>query len=73
MTLAGEVVTLWVLAAMTAGALVVALRQWPSDDPLEIAHEHPDLSSDHPHVRDGHRHAHSFTIDDLHPSWPTSG
>ncbi|MFZ5708117.1 MAG: MFS transporter [Pseudomonadota bacterium] len=73
MTLGGEVVALWVLAVMTAGALAVALRQWPSDDPLKIAHEHPDLSPDHPHVQGGHRHAHTFTIDDLHPSWPTSG
>ncbi|MDJ0685495.1 MAG: MFS transporter [Alphaproteobacteria bacterium] len=73
MTFSGETVTLSVLAAMTATSLVIARLQWLADDPVEMEHEHPDLPADHPHVRDGQRHAHAFTIDDLHRSWPTSG
>lgn len=73
MTLGGEVVALSVCSALTCGALLLALRQWPSHDPVEIAHEHPDLPPEHPHVQGEHRHVHPFTIDDLHPSWPISG
>jgi hypothetical protein len=45
---------------------------WPSHDPEEIEHVHPDLPPNHPHLREheaGH-HAHAFTIDDLHGRWP---
>jgi len=73
MTVSGAIVALAVLGAMTAASFVIARLQWPADDPVELEHEHPDLPHDHPHLRDGHRHAHAFTIDDLHPSWPTSG
>lgn len=73
MTLGGGIVALAVLAVMTALALAAALRAWPSDDPLEVEHDHTDLPPEHPHIRDGHRHVHAFTIDDLHRSWPTGG
>ena len=73
MTLHGDTAALAVLAAVTAASFWTARLQWPGDDPVELEHEHPDLPPDHPHVRDGHRHAHAFTIDDLHHSWPARG
>ena len=73
MTAFGLLPALAVLAAITTLSLLVARLAWPSHDPVALEHDHPDLSPDHPHVRDGHRHCHAFTVDDLHPSWPTSG
>jgi MFS family permease len=60
-----------VLAAIGALGLVAVLRQWPAHDPLVVRHVHPDLSPDHPHLRD-HRdeHAHALVIDELHRKWP---
>ena len=71
MVFGGEVMALVVLGAMTSVAFAAALRLWPAHDPLEIEHDHHDLPLDHPHIRHGHRHAHAYTIDDLHRSWPT--
>jgi H+ antiporter protein len=70
---AGMPMTLAVLGAMTLLGLVLAARLWPADDPEEIAHAHPDLPPDHPHLREHHgrAHVHAFTIDDLHRRWPT--
>ncbi|MCP4822006.1 MAG: MFS transporter [Shimia sp.] len=41
--------------------------------PEEVAHEHPDLPDDHPHVLKYGRqsHSHAFVIDDNHHTWPT--
>ncbi len=60
-----------VLAAIGALSLVAVLRLWPAYDPQIVPHTHPDLSQDHPHLRD-HRgkHAHALVIDDLHRKWP---
>ena len=61
-----------VLAAHSASGLVLALRLWPAGEADAPAHEHPDLSPDHPHLRDhGTRpHSHPVVIDALHPRWP---
>jgi hypothetical protein len=69
----GIPVTLAVLGVVTLLGFVLAARLWPSDDPEEIAHGHPDLPPDHPHLREhrGVAHAHAFTIDDLHRRWPS--
>ncbi|MBE9638382.1 MFS transporter [Salipiger mangrovisoli] len=64
--------------AAAAGALM-ALRVWPARDPLARAHDHPELPGDHPHLQEhpvadgGHRHAHDYRIDALHPRWPEVG
>jgi len=67
--------TLGVLGLVTLLGFVLAARLWPADDPEEIAHGHPDLLPDQPHLREhighGHTHSHAFTIDALHGSWPT--
>jgi H+ antiporter protein len=60
-----------VLAALGTG---LAFLLWPSRDPAEVAHSHPDLAPDHLHLA-GHAsgpggHSHPYLIDDLHTRWP---
>jgi MFS family permease len=60
------------LAAVGAVAMVAVIRLWPAQDPIEVAHAHPDLPLDHPHLSEhvrGHRHA--LVIDGLHRRWPS--
>ena len=63
------------LSAASVAVAVVATRVWPSADPLERVHSHPELPDDHPHLRDlpaegpAHRHVHAYHIDELHPFW----
>ncbi|MBH9378328.1 MFS transporter [Pseudomonas aeruginosa] len=50
----------------------LALWLWPARDSSDIAHDHPDLPPDHPHLREhadrgGHRHP--MIVDDLHRDW----
>ena len=60
-----------VLAGLGALAVAAVLVLWPADDPLVLAHDHPDLPPDHPHLAaHGPRHAHAMVIDDIHPRWP---
>jgi len=66
---------LMILSGLTIGMVILALRAWPSTDPLTREHEHPELPADHRHLREipahgqRQRHAHAFHIDDLHPKW----
>ncbi|SDF13895.1 H+ Antiporter protein [Salipiger thiooxidans] len=66
----GTVPALLVLALLAVAGIVAALRMWPADDPVEVAHSHDQLPVDHPHLAGGHRHSHAFVIDDLHRVWP---
>jgi MFS family permease len=65
----------FVLSALCVVMTILALQVWPSHDPLEREHSHPELPSNHPHLRDpvangaNHRHFHAYTIDNLHPNW----
>ncbi len=63
------------MGGLAMAGVLLSLRLWPREAPGEVAHEHPDLPSDHPHLREfGHdRHRHAFVIDDLHPQWPRHG
>jgi MFS family permease len=81
--LAGALGQAWGMASALAVLAVVALagvwaawRVWPPEQSV-IAHRHDDLPKDHPHLAEhpprGGRHAHGFTIDDLHPVWPGRG
>lgn len=68
---AGLTAAALVLAAVGAIGLVAVLRLWPARDANELAHDHPDLPPDHPHLAEhGTHHAHPFVIDDLHRRWP---
>jgi MFS family permease len=60
-----------VLAAIGAAGLAAVLRLWPADDQAVLAHDHPDLPPDHPHLTaHGPGHAHPVVIDALHRRWP---
>ena len=68
--------TLILLGALAGLATMVGLRLWAPADPEGIEHEHTDLPTDHPHLKQfggGRRHAHVFVIDDEHRVWPTQG
>ncbi|OHE83343.1 MAG: hypothetical protein A2579_00585 [Lysobacterales bacterium RIFOXYD1_FULL_69_11] len=62
------------LAGVALMGLLTAWRAWPADDPQALAHDHDDLPSAHPHLRQhdtaGNRHTHAYAIDDLHEHWP---
>ncbi len=60
------------LAAVGAVAMVAVIRLWHATDPVDVPHAHPDLPSDHPHLREhaGAEHRHALMIDDLHRRWP---
>jgi MFS family permease len=61
------------LAAIGALALALSLRLWPAEDPGVLAHDHPDLAPDDPHLaHHGAPHSHAFVIDDLHRHWPNA-
>ena len=68
---AGLTAAALVLAGVGALGLVAVLRIWPAQDAGELAHDHPDLPPDHPHLAEhGSHHVHAFVIDDLHRRWP---
>jgi H+ antiporter protein len=63
--------TAFALAMIAILGALLALLVWPKTDADVVLHSHPDLSPDHPHLRDQYgRHAHAFVIDDLHHRWP---
>ncbi len=62
------------LALIGAVAMIAVVRLWPMLDPVEVAHDHPDLPRDHPHLLDHARaHRHALVIDGLHRRWPQAG
>jgi MFS family permease len=67
--------TFLVMAGLAAVGVVLALRLWPSGEPGEVPHSHPDLPPNHPHLRahGAASHAHTVVIDDLHHRWPRPG
>lgn len=72
---AGLDVSFIALGVLATGALLAAVRLWPSHDPERLTHRHEDLPSNDPHWREGRAasdgtHAHSFVIDDHHAHWP---
>ncbi len=72
----GMAPTLLTLAVVCSVAIVAALRLWPAHDPDVVAHSHPELPHDHPHLvasGAGAAHSHAYVIDDLHRSWPRPG
>jgi MFS family permease len=60
-----------VLAGLGTVTLLLTWRLWPAPDPEVLAHDHPDLPPDHPHLARHHSpHAHPFVIDPMHRRWP---
>lgn len=78
--LAGWFGATWGLGAAFAALAVLAIvgvfsawRLWPAPDVEQLAHAHPDLAPDHPHLHDAtvdQVHEHAFRIDELHTRWP---
>jgi MFS family permease len=61
-----------ILGGIAFIATAAAMMLW-RDEKTTIAHAHPDLPSDHPHLREHGRsdkHEHVFYIDQLHRRWP---
>lgn len=69
MTEFGAVPALLGLSGVAMLGLAVALRVWPSGDPVSLEHRHDNLAPDHPHLRGQRTHRHPLVIDDLHPHW----
>lgn len=77
-SVAGLSATATVLAAIATTASAITWLVWPVPDAAAIAHGHPDLPHDHPHLAEGRRlaparHSHTLVIDDLHRRWPLAG
>ena len=54
--------------------IVAAYLVWPAETSAPIAHNHPELDPDHPHLKEhGADHRHPIVIDDEHRHWPTQG
>ena len=60
------------LATLAVAGVSLAIWRWPSHDPAELPHVHPELPADHPHLTEhgSTSHSHAFVIDDLHGDWP---
>jgi MFS family permease len=69
MTHVGALGALLGLSILGVIGVVIAPRVWPAHDPESIAHSHPELPVDHPHLKDHGAGDHPYIIDDLHPSW----
>ena len=64
------------LSGLALVATAVAHTIWPHGSSEPLAHDHPGLPPDHPHLArhaaDG-QHAHAIVIDDEHHVWPSQG
>ena len=70
MTVFGSAAALAWMTTFSVLGLIAALTIWPRHFQGPIAHEHPDLPQDHPHLAGDLPHAHPIIIDDLHPRFP---
>jgi len=69
MTHMGALGALLGLSILGGVGAMIAQRVWPAHDPESIAHSHPELPVDHPHLKDHGAGDHPYIIDDLHPNW----
>lgn len=62
-----------VLAGLCGVGAVLAFLIWPASDPDQVAHSHPGMAHDDPHLAShGPEHSHPFVIDERHRRWPTT-
>ena len=70
-------VAMLLLGSVAVFGAGLALVVWRRESGEILAHGHPELPTDHPHLK-GHgaqpgQHRHAFVIDDEHRRWPTNG
>lgn len=65
------------LGILASAAVLLAMRLWPADDPVELHHTHDELAKGDPHLagaqnvaQSGKAHSHAYVIDDEHRRWP---
>lgn len=66
------------LGIVASAAVLLAMRLWPAEDPVELTHRHDDLAHGHPHLAAKFggepaalEHSHAYVIDDEHQRWPS--
>ena len=66
------------LGAVAVAAVLLSMRLWPSDDPVELVHTHDELAEGHSHLAGkagaadaAREHSHAYVIDDEHQRWPS--
>lgn len=66
------------LGVVAGAAVLLSMRLWPKDDPVELLHSHDALPPEHPHLASQSgssstpgQHSHAFVIDDEHQRWPS--
>ena len=66
------------LGVVASAAVLLSMRLWPANDPVEVRHRHDDLAQGHPHLTSqpgaasgAREHVHAFVIDDEHQRWPS--
>lgn len=63
------------LGTLAAAAVLLSMRLWPLDDPVERSHRHDELAEGHPHLAGAagaaREHSHAYVIDDEHQRWPS--
>jgi len=74
----GQGVSFAALGVLAGAAVLLSMRLWPVDDPVELLHSHNALPPEHPHLAShpGQKtaegqHSHAFVIDDEHQRWPS--
>jgi MFS family permease len=70
---AGLDVAFLALTLVAVISALVARTVWRDADELPVAHAHPELPEDHPHLKEhglAQNHRHPALIDELHTRWP---
>ncbi|KUJ77955.1 MFS transporter [Ruegeria marisrubri] len=70
MTVGGATFAMGVLAIASLAGATAAWALWPRHSGQPVAHSHPDLPPDHPHLAGAGPHSHAIIIDELHPRYP---
>ncbi|HQT51008.1 MAG: MFS transporter [Acidovorax sp. 17-64-282] len=76
----GLTISFVTLGVVASAAVLLSMRLWPSDDPVELSHRHDNLAAGHPHLAGesdarpptaDREHSHAYVIDDEHQRWPS--
>ncbi|MDP2818647.1 MAG: MFS transporter [Polaromonas sp.] len=66
------------LGVVASAAVLLSMRLWPLEDPVELSHRHDNLAPGHAHLAGAsgtasadREHSHAYVIDDEHQRWPS--